>query len=111
MTAEREKIMQGRAERGEQLAQAADQDGVTASIKRQHVKTSKNGYSTQGRKVGVRSKKQNRLQNADSRFDEGGESIEKPSEFACCDRDLATNPGSQAAADALRIWKAERDLK
>ncbi len=106
MSAEREAVLRGRLERGETLARPEDQPAVTESIKRRHVKTGKNGHTAHTRRIGQRSKHER-----DSKFDDDGELREQASEFSDCDRYLSTEPGTAAAALALRMWKAGRELR
>ena len=106
MSEDRVNIMQGRAERGESLAQAEDQPVVTESIRRRHASQRKDGMHTTARSVRGPAK----ALAGDARFDEDGEPIERVGEFDCCDRYLKTKPGSESAAHALRIWRQQRDL-
>ena len=105
MSEDRELEIQGRAERGESLAQASDQPVVTESIRRRHASQRKDGMHTTARSVRGPAK----ALAGDARFDEDGNEIEKVGEFDCCDRYLATKIGTESAAHALQIWRQQRD--
>lgn len=107
MTKRRMALMQKRADAGEPLAVPSDQADIRESIENRarHKSQRRDGVHTAARTVGSRSK-----QTAESKFDEDGEEIEKAGEFVAVDRYLSTTPGTQAAAEALQLWKSQRDL-
>ena len=107
MSEEREAVMRDRAANGEELAVPADNSGVTESIRRRHTSQRKNGFNATARSVRGPAK----ALAGDARFTEDGDEIGKASDFTALDRYLATTPGTDSAAHALRLWKQERELK
>lgn len=104
MTEARLKTMQQRAAKGIPLAVQSDQPAVTQSIAGRFKKTAKDGFRVMARTIGHKKKCQS---TKEARFDDEGEAIEEWHQFAAVDRYLATEPGSQAAAVAMRAWRQE----
>ena len=98
MTKRRLRVMQDRLSRNEPLATLDDQPQVSQSIQRR--------YTARARVLGLGGKPPAR--DKESRFDEDGEPLDDRNEFDAVDRYLATRPGTEAAAHALRIWKMQR---
>lgn len=97
-------LMQGRADRGEPIAQASDSDAVTASIQRRHAKTAKNGYSVAARAVGQGSKNKKQITRC-ANFNDEGEEYDRVNEFTLMDQYLKTPLGSESAARAMAVWR------
>lgn len=95
MTPEREELMRTRAAAGEQIAQAADQGGVTESIQRRHASQNKNGFSSNARKV------HKTKPTKDARFDDDGDAIIAETDAVLWQKYFATSPGSSAARSAM----------
>lgn len=95
MTSEREELMRARAAAGEQIAQAADQGGVTESIQRRHASVNKNGFSANARKVHKTGPTK------DAKFDDDGDEIITETDAVLWQKYFATSPGSRAARGAM----------
>ena len=102
MTPARLRLMQARAAKGQPLTQPGDNAGVTASLRNRS--TSLAGHAVLARAVGHKRKLQTSKL---AKFDDDGDEIEIPDEFAAVDRYLATKPGSAAALAALAAWRAK----
>lgn len=107
MTKKRMALMQQRAEAGEPLAVASDQQAICESIEKRsrHKSQRRDGVHTAARTVGARSK-----QNTESRFDEDGELIRRDPADEAFERYLTTSPGSQAARIALAEYMRLRGV-
>ena len=101
MTRGRLRVMQDRLTRNEPLAIAEDQPRVARSIQRR--------YTARARSVGLGGKPPAR--DKEARFDEDGEPLDDRNDVDAVDRYLATQPGTESAAHALRIWKMQRGLR
>lgn len=102
MTSEREELMRKRAAAGEQIAQAADQGGVTDSIQRRHASQNKNGFSSNARKVHKTGPTK------DAKFDDDGDAIITETDAVLWQNYFATSPGSRAARSAMDDLLARR---
>lgn len=95
--------MQQRAAKQQPLTRPSDNSGVTASLRNRS--TSLAGHAVMARAVGHKRKVQTSKL---AKFDDDGDEIEIPDEFAAVDRYLQTKPGSEAALAALAAWRAEK---